>query len=86
MPSVHPSTSIEDAVEQLDTRTPLLYRELVLIAKSLYDLGFQRGKQEGAQAANVAAAFTEYQDTTAAIRERLTYKARHRETSGDTSE
>ena len=47
---VHPVTSIDDALTQLDTRVPLLHSELVLIVQSLYDLAFREGARQGRQA------------------------------------
>jgi hypothetical protein len=44
---VHPSTSIDDAVTQLDSRVPLLHSERLLIAQSLYDLAFREGARQG---------------------------------------
>jgi hypothetical protein len=50
MTPVHPSTSVEDAMTQLDTRIPLLYREQLQIVESLYDLGFDTGAKQGREA------------------------------------
>ena len=50
MTPIHDSTSVEDAMHQLDTRIPLLHREKLLIVRSLYDLGFREGARQGRQA------------------------------------
>lgn len=50
MTPVHDSISVEDAMNQLDTRIPLLYREQLQIVESLYDLGFNTGAKQGREA------------------------------------
>jgi hypothetical protein len=48
--NIHPATSQEDALTQLDSHIPLLHSERKLIVESLYDLAFRDGAKQGRQA------------------------------------
>ena len=77
MTRIHPAVSVEDAMTMLDTRVPLTHAERRMICQSLYDTGVQEGRTvESARVTREE--HGEYTDTTAAIRERLTEKARKR--------
>lgn len=82
-PRIHKSESVEDAVNMLDTRIPLLQWEITLIIQSLYDNAFREGAKQGRQAgiesANVLATdgtVQEYEEPTTTIRKRLEDKQR----------
>lgn len=77
MSGVHPPEDVEDALNQLDTRIPLLYSELRVIVQGLWDSAFREGARQGRQA-GVEAVQAEYRDPTEAIREKLAEKARAR--------
>lgn len=47
---IHESTSVADAMDQLDSRIPLTHRELKFVITSLYDLAFREGARQGRQA------------------------------------
>lgn len=42
-PKIQDAVSVEDAVDMLDTRIPLLYREIQQVCQSLYDTGRREG-------------------------------------------
>ena len=45
--NIHPATSTEDAISQLDSHIPLVHSERKLIVESLYDLAFREGARQG---------------------------------------
>lgn len=48
--NIHPVTSLQDALDQLDSHIPLLHAERKLIVQSLWDLAFREGAKQGRQA------------------------------------
>lgn len=53
-PAVHEATSLEDALNMLDSHVPLTFRERKMIITSLYDLAFRDGAKQGRQAGTEA--------------------------------
>lgn len=49
-PRVENAVSVADAIDMLDTRIPLLHREIGQITQSLYDTAFREGASQGRQA------------------------------------
>lgn len=71
--NIHPATSRQDALDQLDSHIPLLHAERKMIVNSLYDLAFREGAKQGRQA-GVEHVQNRLREVAAEITDRIAYR------------